>query len=171
MVPNLPYFMVQFDYKGEKGYGHVIEGIGGADREAEGDDIDEGEKGGGVFPRCVLTSFMLTNFRLLTSNPYYWTHLLILLIDTRCLITDTLQVKLLVTCWISKPADGGDQEELISGTTKNGSTPSNKSTINSTGHQCSGSRDSRLYVRKLLCVSTFIHLTLFRTISCIAVAP
>lgn len=26
MVPNLPYFMVQWDYKGEKGYGHVIEG-------------------------------------------------------------------------------------------------------------------------------------------------
>jgi hypothetical protein len=25
MVPNLPYFMVTFDYKGEKGYGHVIE--------------------------------------------------------------------------------------------------------------------------------------------------
>ena len=26
MVKELPYFMVQFDYKGEKGYGHVIEG-------------------------------------------------------------------------------------------------------------------------------------------------
>ncbi|KAJ7857614.1 CwfJ C-terminus 1-domain-containing protein-like protein [Mycena olivaceomarginata] len=33
MVPNLPYFMVQFDHKGERGYGH------------------EGEKGGGEFPR------------------------------------------------------------------------------------------------------------------------
>jgi hypothetical protein len=51
MVPNLPYFMVQFDYKGEKGFGHVIEGVGAADKEAEEDDIDEGEKGGGVFPR------------------------------------------------------------------------------------------------------------------------
>lgn len=51
MVPNLPYFMVQFDYKSEEGYGHVIEGVGGADKEAEEDDIDEGEKGGGVFPR------------------------------------------------------------------------------------------------------------------------
>ena len=51
MVPNLPYFMVQFDYKGEKGYGHVIEGVGAADKEAEEDDIDEGEKGGGAFPR------------------------------------------------------------------------------------------------------------------------
>ena len=50
MVPNLPYFMVQFDYKGEKGYGHVIEGSG----DAAGDDdggLDEGEKGGGDFPR------------------------------------------------------------------------------------------------------------------------
>lgn len=49
MVPNLPYFMVQFDYKGEKGYGHVIEGNG----DAAGDEggLDEGEKGGGDFPR------------------------------------------------------------------------------------------------------------------------
>ncbi|KAF9454844.1 hypothetical protein P691DRAFT_770356 [Macrolepiota fuliginosa MF-IS2] len=47
MVPNLPYFMVQFDYKGEKGYGHVIEGTG----KDMDEDIDEGEKGGGEFPR------------------------------------------------------------------------------------------------------------------------
>ena len=49
MVPNLPYFMVQFDYKGEKGYGHVIEGAA----EAHDDDeygLAEGEKGGGEFP-------------------------------------------------------------------------------------------------------------------------
>lgn len=55
MVPNLPYFMVQFDYKGEKGYGHVIEGTGesaGAGDDPEG-DLDEGEKGGGDFPRYV----------------------------------------------------------------------------------------------------------------------
>ncbi|EJC97994.1 uncharacterized protein FOMMEDRAFT_129928 [Fomitiporia mediterranea MF3/22] len=52
MVPNLPYFMVQFDYKGEKGYGHVIEGTGEAAGEGEGDGaIDEGEKGGGEFPK------------------------------------------------------------------------------------------------------------------------
>lgn len=51
MVPNLPYFMVQFDYKGEKGYGHVIEGEGeGVENE---DDFDEGAKGGGEFPRYV----------------------------------------------------------------------------------------------------------------------
>ncbi len=49
MVPNLPYFMVQFDYKGEKGYGHVIEGSGDAAGDEEG--LDEGEKGGGDFPR------------------------------------------------------------------------------------------------------------------------
>lgn len=51
MVPNLPYFMVQFDYKGEKGYGHVIEGVGdGGDPDGA---VDEGEKGGGEFPRYV----------------------------------------------------------------------------------------------------------------------
>jgi hypothetical protein len=52
MVPNLPYFMIQFDHKGEKGYGHVIEGTGesvGQDEEDEG--ADEGGKGGGEFPR------------------------------------------------------------------------------------------------------------------------
>lgn len=51
MVPNLPYFMVQFDHKGEKGYGHVIEGSGDVAGDEEG--LDEGEKGGGDFPRCV----------------------------------------------------------------------------------------------------------------------
>lgn len=49
MVPNLPYFMVQFDHKGEKGYGHVIEGT--SDLAEEDGKIDEGEKGGGDFPR------------------------------------------------------------------------------------------------------------------------
>ena len=52
MVPNLPYFMVQFDYKGEKGYGHVIEGSGETMGDEEG--LDEGEKGGGDFPRWVI---------------------------------------------------------------------------------------------------------------------
>lgn len=56
MVPNLPYFMVQFDHKGEKGYGHVIEGTG--ESTGQGDDsdeqVDEGGKGGGEFPRYVL---------------------------------------------------------------------------------------------------------------------
>lgn len=47
MVPNLPYFMVQFDHKGEKGYGHVIEGSD------KGDDEDTGEKSGSDFPRYI----------------------------------------------------------------------------------------------------------------------
>ncbi|TFK40716.1 CwfJ C-terminus 1-domain-containing protein-like protein [Crucibulum laeve] len=50
MVPNLPYFMVQFDYKGEKGYGHVIEGAGNEVEDGE-EGMDEGEKGGGEFPK------------------------------------------------------------------------------------------------------------------------
>ncbi|KAJ4481924.1 CwfJ C-terminus 1-domain-containing protein-like protein [Lentinula aciculospora] len=66
MVPNLPYFMVQFDYKGEKGYGHVIESEGGSAarnrgkgkvghglEDEEADDVigmeGTGEKGGGDF--------------------------------------------------------------------------------------------------------------------------
>ena len=72
MVPNLPYFMVQWDYKGkawelsrlilsranahlvgEKGYGHVIEGVDGPEGGGDGYDVDEGDKGGGDFPRFV----------------------------------------------------------------------------------------------------------------------
>lgn len=61
MVPNLPYFMVMFDYKGEKGYGHVIESgtssqrsktkTAGPQDETEGDGMEafDGEKG--EFPR------------------------------------------------------------------------------------------------------------------------
>ncbi|OAX37804.1 hypothetical protein K503DRAFT_800940 [Rhizopogon vinicolor AM-OR11-026] len=44
--------MVQFDYKGEKGYGHVVEGMGESATAGEEDEaLDEGEKGGGEFPR------------------------------------------------------------------------------------------------------------------------
>ena len=62
MVPNLPYFMVQWDYKGEKGYGHVIEGVDDASGRGEGEDdmggaVDEGEKGGGEFPKSVVFSY------------------------------------------------------------------------------------------------------------------
>jgi len=49
LVPNMPYFMVQFDYRGEKGYGHVIEGIDDMREDEEG-GMDEGDKGGGKFP-------------------------------------------------------------------------------------------------------------------------
>lgn len=61
MVPNLPYFMVMFDYKGEKGYGHVIEGAAEAQDE---DDygLAEGEKGGGEFPSCVSFKPIWDNF-------------------------------------------------------------------------------------------------------------
>lgn len=52
MVPNLPYFMIQWDYRGEKGFGHVIEGIGEAVDEGDPEAaFDEGAKGGGEFPR------------------------------------------------------------------------------------------------------------------------
>lgn len=55
MVPNLPYFMVQFDHKGEKGYGHVIEGTGeAADYGDPEGTVDEGQKGGGEFPKFVV---------------------------------------------------------------------------------------------------------------------
>ncbi|KAL4080953.1 CwfJ C-terminus 1-domain-containing protein-like protein [Scleroderma citrinum] len=52
MVSNLPYFMVQFDHKGERGYGHVIEGTGES-AAADGEDgmVDDGDKGSGDFPR------------------------------------------------------------------------------------------------------------------------
>jgi hypothetical protein len=56
LVSNMPYFMVQWDYKGEKGYGHIIEGVDDAIDKEEG----EGEGGtsgglaeggsGGAFP-------------------------------------------------------------------------------------------------------------------------
>lgn len=56
MVPQLPYFMVQWDYKGEKGYGHVIEGNDAGDAQGDGDEygFDEGGKGDGDFPRLVV---------------------------------------------------------------------------------------------------------------------
>lgn len=57
MVPNLPYFMVQWDYKGEQGYGHIIEGTDDAPGKGMDDDdsgmVHEGDTGGGEFPRFV----------------------------------------------------------------------------------------------------------------------
>ncbi|GAA5884276.1 hypothetical protein JCM6882_002206 [Rhodosporidiobolus microsporus] len=53
LVPNLPYFAVQFDYKGEKGYGHIIEGVDDEpDRDLDGEITRSnlGDKGGGEFP-------------------------------------------------------------------------------------------------------------------------
>ncbi|KAI5454070.1 Pre-mRNA-splicing factor cwf19 [Naganishia albida] len=55
MVPNLPYFMVHWDYKGEQGYGHVIEGTDDAPGKGMDDEdsgmVHEGDTGGGEFPR------------------------------------------------------------------------------------------------------------------------
>ena len=57
MVPNLPYFMVQWDYKGEQGYGHIIEGTDDAPGKGMDDDdsgmVHEGDTGGGEFPKFV----------------------------------------------------------------------------------------------------------------------
>jgi len=69
LVPNIPYFMVQWDYKGEKGYGHVIEGIEDAAGRGEGEEgmggpIDEGDRGGGQFPPYVLSFYHLVFFGL-----------------------------------------------------------------------------------------------------------
>ncbi|KAI0754926.1 CwfJ C-terminus 1-domain-containing protein-like protein [Daedaleopsis nitida] len=68
MVPNLPYFMVQFDYKGEKGYGHVIEGTSEISGNGD-DDVDEGEKGGGEFPRWFAAEII---GNLLDVEPRRW---------------------------------------------------------------------------------------------------
>ncbi|KAI0086588.1 CwfJ C-terminus 1-domain-containing protein-like protein [Irpex rosettiformis] len=72
MVPNLPYFMVQFDYKGEKGYGHVIEGTGEATEMGDEDNaIDEGAKGSGEFPRYFATEIIGS---VLELEPRRWRH-------------------------------------------------------------------------------------------------
>ena len=52
MVSKLPYFMVQWDYKGYKGYGHVIEGQEQAQQGDNGelDGNNETGLGGQAFP-------------------------------------------------------------------------------------------------------------------------
>ncbi|WWC86011.1 uncharacterized protein L201_000882 [Kwoniella dendrophila CBS 6074] len=49
MVSNLPYFMCQWDYKGEKGYGHIIEGLSesgtGQGKSKDKDGENEGDVG------------------------------------------------------------------------------------------------------------------------------
>jgi len=72
MVPNLPYFMVQWDHKGEKGYGHVIEGVGDAAGAGDPDGaVDEGEKGGGEFPRYFAAEII---GNVLDLEPRRWRH-------------------------------------------------------------------------------------------------
>lgn len=53
MVPQLPYFMVTWDHKGERGYGHVIEDGGGKSKHrggGEDEDQYEDEEEGQEFP-------------------------------------------------------------------------------------------------------------------------
>ncbi|KAI0801739.1 CwfJ C-terminus 1-domain-containing protein-like protein [Irpex lacteus] len=72
MVPNLPYFMVQFDYKGEKGYGHVIEGTGEATEMGDEDNaVDEGARGSGEFPRFFAAEIIGS---VLELEPRKWRH-------------------------------------------------------------------------------------------------
>ncbi|KAI0075064.1 hypothetical protein K474DRAFT_1664650 [Panus rudis PR-1116 ss-1] len=69
MVPNLPYFMVQFDYKGEKGFGHVIEG---GDKMVDEDDerVDDTMGGsGGDFPKYFVAEII---GNLLDLEPRKW---------------------------------------------------------------------------------------------------
>jgi hypothetical protein len=100
LVPNIPYFMVQWDYKGEKGYGHVIEGIEDAAGRGEGEEgmggpIDEGDRGGGQFPPYV------------PSLP-------LLYIPIDCwLITGTLLPRSLGIYWIWNRLNGGNQRSWI----------------------------------------------------------
>lgn len=102
MVPNLPYFMVQFDYKGEKGYGHVIEGTSEAADEGDPDGaIDEGAKGSGEFPRSV--SFILHRTSLTDSCD-----------------SGTLPLRSSATSWTSSRASGGDRGKSTSGSTRTG---------------------------------------------------
>lgn len=57
MVSKLPYFMIQWDYKGQRGYGHVIESQsdmhGRALPGSQSPTYDEDHLGGAGFPRYV----------------------------------------------------------------------------------------------------------------------
>jgi hypothetical protein len=75
MVADLPYFMVQWDHKGERGYGHVIEhgdnnGVGGGD-EGDGWGLEDQARSSksGEFPR-YFASQIIGN--LLEYEPHTW---------------------------------------------------------------------------------------------------
>ncbi|KAA1069101.1 hypothetical protein PGT21_011403 [Puccinia graminis f. sp. tritici] len=76
MVSKLPYFMIQWDYKGEKGFGHVIEGndeqvASKGDTGAEEDYtsiVDDGLKGS-KFPRYFAAEII---GNLLELEPHKW---------------------------------------------------------------------------------------------------
>ncbi|PWN37348.1 uncharacterized protein FA14DRAFT_159439 [Meira miltonrushii] len=75
MVPDLPYFMVQWDHRGEKGYGHVIEETGGKGKGRDdygGDeDLNQGGLSGekGEFPQWFACEIIGT---LLDYEPKRW---------------------------------------------------------------------------------------------------
>lgn len=75
MVPDLPYFMVQWDHRGEKGYGHVIEETGGKGKGREDyggdDDLSQGGLSGekGEFPQWFAGEIIGT---LLDYEPKRW---------------------------------------------------------------------------------------------------
>lgn len=71
MVPQLPYFMVQFDHRGAKGYGHVIEEGDAFDGDSAGDTVGlaNGDKGGSDFPRWFAAEVV---GNLLEYEPRQW---------------------------------------------------------------------------------------------------
>ncbi|KZO92712.1 hypothetical protein CALVIDRAFT_301645 [Calocera viscosa TUFC12733] len=71
MVESLPYFMVQWDYKGEKGYGHVIEGDAGGAADEENDYAGEEEGRKGTFPKNFAAEIV---GNMLDIEPRRWMH-------------------------------------------------------------------------------------------------
>lgn len=76
MVSSLPYFMIQFDYKGEQGYGHVIEGndaAGAFEEESDPYGLSGMSKGtsGGKFERYFAAEVI---GGLLDLEPRQWMH-------------------------------------------------------------------------------------------------
>lgn len=139
MVPNLPYFAVQFDYKGtpgsrrngvqvadsssdagQEGYGHIIEGHDGVQGGEEGHDLDEAEKGGGKFERCVYLRSLLT----------------LHLADDLSGETDTLQLRSSEISWSSSLEDGESQSDWTLRMTLLESPNSVERTISSIGRKC-----------------------------------
>lgn len=77
MVSKLPYFMIQWDYKGEKGFGHVIEGNDDVSSSKRGPQtgeeelnsfVDDGMKGS-KFPRYFAAEII---GNLLELEPHKW---------------------------------------------------------------------------------------------------
>ncbi|CAD7063077.1 unnamed protein product [Tilletia caries] len=71
MVPQLPYFAVQWDYKGFQGYGKVIEGVDANQGEKGGEEfaLEETGTSGGDFPHYFAAEIIGT---LLDLEPRRW---------------------------------------------------------------------------------------------------